>query len=381
MKKYLFLIGFILSCGAFQTSAANAQIACTMEYAPVCASVQVQCITAPCDPVRETFSNTCMANAARATNITSGECAQIVGNDSDEHGCKGSAGYTWDETMKSCIRPWEKSENLITWAHGSWLTQYSTAEEFGFNRVLSRQEAAAIFARLGAQDTFSYLHYASFPDECNVRYNDENQFDASLKNDIYSACAFGMMRGSHGKFSPLMTLSRAEALVVLMRTVEWERQDESGPIWYQKYLNLAKEKGVLDFSTSENFTTQITRWELIEWLYAASKYIESWTKTNPLIGTWILERMDGTTIPTQSGITLQFKWDSFHAKICNNINGSYTLRDSTLSSGPAMSTMMYCDGVMDIESNFDLSGATWSIENEKLSLTTTKKHTFLWKLP
>jgi hypothetical protein len=31
----------------------------------------------------------------------------IVGNDSDEHGCKGSAGYSWCERLNECIRPWE----------------------------------------------------------------------------------------------------------------------------------------------------------------------------------------------------------------------------------------------------------------------------------
>lgn len=37
------------------------QKVCTMEYAPVCAQVQVQCIKAPCNPMLQTFSNTCMA--------------------------------------------------------------------------------------------------------------------------------------------------------------------------------------------------------------------------------------------------------------------------------------------------------------------------------
>jgi len=32
---------------------------------------------------------------------------QMIGNDSDEHGCKGSAGYTWCENMDECIRSWE----------------------------------------------------------------------------------------------------------------------------------------------------------------------------------------------------------------------------------------------------------------------------------
>jgi septal ring factor EnvC (AmiA/AmiB activator) len=31
----------------------------------------------------------------------------LVGNDSDSHGCKASAGYTWCEQLQKCIRPWQ----------------------------------------------------------------------------------------------------------------------------------------------------------------------------------------------------------------------------------------------------------------------------------
>lgn len=34
-------------------------------------------------------------------------CPQIVGNDSDAHGCKGSAGYSWCESQQKCVREWE----------------------------------------------------------------------------------------------------------------------------------------------------------------------------------------------------------------------------------------------------------------------------------
>ncbi|MFA5954643.1 MAG: hypothetical protein WC817_03860 [Patescibacteria group bacterium] len=34
---------------------------CTQEFDPVCATVNVQCVKAPCNPVRQTFSNGCMA--------------------------------------------------------------------------------------------------------------------------------------------------------------------------------------------------------------------------------------------------------------------------------------------------------------------------------
>jgi predicted lipoprotein with Yx(FWY)xxD motif len=36
------------------------------------------------------------------------QCGQLVGNDSDLHGCKGSAGYTWCDAKQKCIRVWEE---------------------------------------------------------------------------------------------------------------------------------------------------------------------------------------------------------------------------------------------------------------------------------
>ena len=35
------------------------------------------------------------------------QCPQLVGNDSDAHGCKASAGYTWCESSQKCVRAWE----------------------------------------------------------------------------------------------------------------------------------------------------------------------------------------------------------------------------------------------------------------------------------
>ena len=35
------------------------------------------------------------------------EDTSIVGGDKDEHGCKGTAGYSWDKEVGACIRSWE----------------------------------------------------------------------------------------------------------------------------------------------------------------------------------------------------------------------------------------------------------------------------------
>ena len=49
--------------------------ACIEIYQPVCATVYVQCVTTPCDPVQETFANSCKAcTNSLVSSYTNGEC-------------------------------------------------------------------------------------------------------------------------------------------------------------------------------------------------------------------------------------------------------------------------------------------------------------------
>ena len=49
--------------------------ACIEIYDPVCGLVQVECITEPCDPIPETFSNACFAcQNERVVSYVNGEC-------------------------------------------------------------------------------------------------------------------------------------------------------------------------------------------------------------------------------------------------------------------------------------------------------------------
>jgi hypothetical protein len=50
--------------------------ACIEIYAPVCGAVRVECVTTPCNPVPQTFSNSCFACAEdRVISYTEGACA------------------------------------------------------------------------------------------------------------------------------------------------------------------------------------------------------------------------------------------------------------------------------------------------------------------
>lgn len=48
--------------------------ACTREYVPVCGSLQVQCVQAPCDPIVSTYPNTCVMESTGATLLYEGVC-------------------------------------------------------------------------------------------------------------------------------------------------------------------------------------------------------------------------------------------------------------------------------------------------------------------
>ncbi len=51
-------------------------------------------------------------NNFNSTEFSAKECSlvnNLVGGDKDEHGCIGSAGYSWCENKQKCLRPWEEA--------------------------------------------------------------------------------------------------------------------------------------------------------------------------------------------------------------------------------------------------------------------------------
>lgn len=56
---------------------------CATIYQPVCATVEIQCIMAPCNPIKETFSNSCEAcRNGLVKSYTSGACDNTVSAES-----------------------------------------------------------------------------------------------------------------------------------------------------------------------------------------------------------------------------------------------------------------------------------------------------------
>lgn len=75
MTKPLAAIGIIGTLFSLVPSVqAQTDMACTMQYQPVCGAQQVQCVKAPCYPIYKTYGNACVLNAEGATFLHEGEC-------------------------------------------------------------------------------------------------------------------------------------------------------------------------------------------------------------------------------------------------------------------------------------------------------------------
>ena len=46
---------------------------------------------------------------------------RLVGADRDEHGCLGSAGYTWSDALHQCVRLWETGERITAGSRCAFL--------------------------------------------------------------------------------------------------------------------------------------------------------------------------------------------------------------------------------------------------------------------
>lgn len=49
---------------------------CTMEYSPMCWEKKIECVKAPCEPIKKTYWNKCQLNSEKATLVYYWECLE-----------------------------------------------------------------------------------------------------------------------------------------------------------------------------------------------------------------------------------------------------------------------------------------------------------------
>ena len=362
MKKYIAL-GAIALMGLSAYSVQAEEVLCTLQYDPVCGQPPMPVCPpgmacAQVMPQPKTYGNACMMRADNATLLYADECSE--------------PSIPVDNTLEN-----------IQWAYDKQLTRYDVVDTFKPQMYMSRQEAAALSVRaataLFGRDTSDMNVALIFP------YSDNDLFDATLRQDIYKARYLGIMEGLDNVFSPHRSLSRSEALAILIRSIDRTKLNESVTPWYGAYLDRAKSLGLNTIDTSR-MEEPISRGEYISWIRTLAPQVAT---SSALVGTWTLQRVSNLTDAqntelSRAHITLTFNKENYlNTKICNIMSGKYTATANTISAPSLISTLMACQGVLgDAEGHFRVDGATYTItkngEESILKITTKDNVTFTY---
>lgn len=151
-------------------------VACTKEYAPVCASKQVYCITTPCNPVQETYSNRCTALADGAQILYEGQCRTDWQNPVDDPQCK-----SWYDGCNSCSRETSTSPAMCT-LRACFVQEKPYCTGYFGNTSSNKPPTISRFSgptTLGINETGTWSIEASDPENeqlsYSVRWGDEAQ--------------------------------------------------------------------------------------------------------------------------------------------------------------------------------------------------------------
>jgi hypothetical protein len=269
--------------------------ACTMEYNPICGSKSVQCIKAPCPAIQQTYGNICAMHVDKASFVSTGECKTdtppIVWNDKDEHGCIGSAGYTWSQSKGECVRVWEQTSELekaYDFAYNNGITTMDSLKKFRTDDSITRQEAAKMFV-VFAKKVLGKTREEGFSSECNETLDESwfgspngiDDIDPTLSSYLVDACKANIMKGwpiphTNGAMSfwPFQRLTKAQSLTILMRLVDG-RQDESVRPRWENYYKKAAIWNYIALPSMSEMEQSITRGDLIQRIQLFNSHLKS----------------------------------------------------------------------------------------------------------
>lgn len=158
--------------------------------------------------------------------------------------------------------------DALEWMHNFGLTRFGTPEKFRPYDVLSRQEAAKFFSQFAKEILYRTI------DQTKYCYFDDMQWvDPSLKNYIIESCLLSMFWWSWGKFFPLDTFTKWQALAVLMRWLTWYQEE-----WwtYRRwvYRQQAWETWLTKDANISHWSKAVTRYEVALLLYRAAQKVQ-----------------------------------------------------------------------------------------------------------
>ncbi|MBS8121522.1 alpha-2-macroglobulin [Candidatus Vampirococcus lugosii] len=153
-------------------------------------------------------------------------------------------------------------DEALDWMHNSKLTKYNKSNEFRPIDSLTREQAASFF------DGFASTIGKDGQDNLDCDFDDLDDADETLIDNIQNVCKLGIMKGSGNKFYPKKSINRAEFFTVVVRTLDSFKNEGLDP-WWKEYFETAQDLGLTNEDNVYAQDRNILRYEAGLILYRA----------------------------------------------------------------------------------------------------------------
>ena len=162
----------------------------------------------------------------------------------------------------------EEIDKALYWMFNNGLTKYDNLTGYRPDDPLLREEAAKIIGQ-----AYVILGYPKEVKNTSCSFSDVDSFDPSLAPYIADTCSYWIFRWSNGSFLAHKSLSKAEALTVLIRILEWALSSEEFTPWWTLYFVKAKNIALTNEADVNSLDRPITRREIALLMYRFKKIV------------------------------------------------------------------------------------------------------------
>ncbi len=159
----------------------------------------------------------------------------------------------------------ETKEEVINRMYKNWLTSFWSVEMFKPNNNITREQMAKFSV------TFALLVNKQRNVNPSCGFKDIYKWEKSLIPYLLSACNMSIIKGSKWFANPTKSLTKAEAVTIIMRLIRNDISTDANP-WYKNSYNIAKAYWITH-DKIENMNNKTTRWEVAVMMNRAFKFI------------------------------------------------------------------------------------------------------------
>lgn len=171
---------------------------------------------------------------------------------------------TWNIlTWTDPINPEDEFANALAWMYKNWLTMYDNSGDYRMYDLLTREEAAKIIWQ--AYNVFWLDTWLVKNTACS--FSDSNIFDPTLKNHIANVCQWWLFQWANWAYLPKDNLTKAQAMAVLVRMIEWKMSYELQTPRWEQYYTKGKAIWLTNIENINEFEHDLTRYEIALMVY------------------------------------------------------------------------------------------------------------------